>query len=123
MTPECPRACLGPVCRVDSPRWGSFWRCGVCGHEWPGAEGSATRRLRARAGALTKWAMTTDRSAATSAARAAFLRRFEEQVDPAGQLEPAERAKRADYARRAYMSRLALRSVAARRRKHRRDAA
>lgn len=40
----------------------------------------------------------------------AFLRRFEDQVDPARVLPPEERAKRALAARRVHMSRLALKS-------------
>ncbi len=118
LPPACPRGCNGPVSRVDSARWGSFWRCGACGHEW-----NSTLALRARAAALSKWAATSDRAAATSAARTAFLRRFELEVDPHCELDPAERARRAELSRRAYMTRLALRSVTVRRAKRARNAA
>ncbi|TMC08296.1 MAG: hypothetical protein E6J41_13905 [Chloroflexi bacterium] len=74
-------------------------------------------------GAFSKWAATEDRTAATSPARAAFMRRFELEVDPAGKLDPRERSKRAEFARRAYMTRLALRSVATRRARRGRGAA
>ncbi len=85
--------------------------------------GSGGARQRARIGALTKWATTVDRTAATSAARAAFMRRFELEVDPRGELDSRERRKRAEFARRAYMARLALRSVTARQAKRGSDAA
>ncbi len=116
--PACPRRCNGPVTRVESARWGSFWRCGTCGREW-----DSTLAMRGRVAALSRWAATSDRTAATSAARAAFLRRFEREVDPHCELEPGERARRAEYSRRAYMTRLAVRSVNARRAKHGTDAA
>ena len=50
----------------------------------------------------------------TTAARSAFLNRFEREVDPDGVLSPAERAKRADHARKAYMTKLAYKSAKAR---------
>jgi hypothetical protein len=50
-------------------------------------------------------------------ARRAALARFEEQVDPEGQLSATERARRAEHAMRAHMTRLALRSAQARRRR------
>lgn len=56
-------------------------------------------------------------SAATARARAAFLARFEAEVDPDGELEPDERRRRALAARRADFARLALRSAKARRRR------
>jgi hypothetical protein len=49
------------------------------------------------------------------AARAAFIARFEKEVDPERTLPVAERARRAESARRAHMSRLALASSKARR--------
>lgn len=53
----------------------------------------------------------------TRAARAAFLARFEREVDPEGVLDPEDRAARAAAARKAYMLRLALKSREARRRR------
>jgi hypothetical protein len=47
--------------------------------------------------------------------RAAFLARFERQVDPDGHLDPQERARRAELARRAYFARLSLAAAKARR--------
>lgn len=75
---------------------------------------AAQRVLRARIGA---YSLHSQRSAGetTAKARAAFLARFEEQVDPLGQLAPDERFRRALAARRAYFTRLALRSGQARR--------
>ena len=73
------------------------------------------RVLRARIGGHSKWAKTSDRTAATATARQAFLNRFEKQVDPDGVLDPAERARRAESARKAHFTRLALRSAQARR--------
>jgi hypothetical protein len=49
-------------------------------------------------------------------ARAAFLRRFEIEVDPEGLLSPGERQERAQAALRAHMARLALKSAKVRRR-------
>jgi hypothetical protein len=51
----------------------------------------------------------------TGPARAAFLDRFERQVDPDGVLNPEERARRAAHAKTAYFTALALRSAKARR--------
>jgi hypothetical protein len=72
--------------------------------------------LSGRLGAYSKWANTPDRAAATAPGRAAFLERFERQVDPDGTLTAEERATRAAYARKAYFARLALKSAQARRR-------
>lgn len=72
------------------------------------------RRLRASQAAHSSWAQTTDRTARTAPGTAAFLDRFERQVDPAGQLDPQERARRAASARKAYFTRLALKSSRAR---------
>lgn len=74
------------------------------------------RSLIARIAAHVSWANTPDRAARTARGRAAFLDRFDRQVDPDGTLPPAERARRAENARRAYFSALALRSAQARRR-------
>jgi hypothetical protein len=71
--------------------------------------------MRARLAAHTSWARTVDRTARTSAARRAFMDRFELEVDPDGVLLPAERARRADSARKAYFTKLAYRSARARR--------
>ena len=54
----------------------------------------------------------------TRAARTAFLGRFEDQVDPRGELPEGERRRRAEAAKRAYFSRLAYES-ARKRAKHR----
>jgi hypothetical protein len=63
--------------------------------------------LRARIAAHSRWATCDDRREATSKARAAFMDRFERQVDPEGKLAPAERAKRAANARSAHFAKLA----------------
>ena len=72
------------------------------------------RALAARIGAHSKWAVT-DPIEGTAAARAAFLDRFEREVDPDGVLPPEQRARRAEHARKAYFTRLALASAKARR--------
>ena len=74
----------------------------------------AERKLHAQLAAHTKWAKCDDPSAATAPARSAFLRRFEDEVDPDRTLDPAERARRAEHARKAYFKRLALKSARAR---------
>ncbi len=75
-------------------------------------------RNRARLGAFAQHAAYDTRET-TRAAREAFSRRFEREVDPEGVLSPAERARRAEAAKRAYFQRLALRSAQARRKKTR----
>lgn len=75
----------------------------------------AERTLRAKLAAHTKWA-THDPVEGTAKARAAFLDRFEQEVDPTGALDPAERKRRAEHARKAYFAKLALKSAQARRR-------
>jgi hypothetical protein len=72
------------------------------------------RSIRARIGALALHSQR-DRRETTAAGRAAFLGRFEREVDPDGLLDPAERARRAEFARKAYFARLALASAKARR--------
>ncbi len=57
----------------------------------------------------------------TAPARAAFLARFEREVDaadPEGELDPIERARRIEYARRLYFARLAYRSQVVRAARH-----
>jgi hypothetical protein len=51
----------------------------------------------------------------TAASRAAFLQRFEDEVDPDRVLPEGERLRRAEHARKAHMLRLALLSAKARR--------
>ena len=60
-----------------------------------------------RIGGLVK-SSRHDPRAATAAARESFLKSFEAQVDPEGELPPEERSRRALALRRAHMSRLAL---------------
>jgi hypothetical protein len=76
----------------------------------------AERSLRAR---LAAYAMHARHDARQSSAngRAAFLARFEREVDPDSRLDPEERRRRAEHARSAYFIRLALASAAARRAK------
>ncbi len=66
------------------------------------------RQLIAQLAAHELHAQVADPSAHTAPARAAFLDRFERQVDPDATLSSAERARRAEHARKAYFSRLAL---------------
>ncbi len=77
----------------------------------------SARSLAGKIAAHTRWSAEPDRTAATQKARDAFLARFEEQVDPDGQLTPQERARRAESARKAHFQRLALESAKARRRR------
>lgn len=74
----------------------------------------AERTLRARLAAYTLHSRRDARET-TAPARAAFLRRFDAQVDPEASLPPKERARRAEAARRAHFARLALRSARVRR--------
>jgi hypothetical protein len=75
----------------------------------------AERTLRARVAAHVQWSREPDPTARTANGRAAFLARFEAEVDPDGTLAPEERRRRAEHARRAYFTRLALASAKARR--------
>lgn len=67
----------------------------------------AERRLSASIAAHESWANTTDRTARTAKARAAFAQRFLDAADG----DPV----RAEHLRAAYYSRLALASAKARR--------
>ena len=75
------------------------------------ADDPAHRFMCASIASNTRWANEPDRTAATSPARAAFDRRFEDQVDLDRALPSAERARRVDSARRAYFMSLALKSA------------
>src|SRR4051794_37415608 len=72
------------------------------------------RAMRAWMAAHHLHANVADPAAHTAPARAAFLSRFEREVDPEGLLDPRERARRAEHARKAYFTRLALASAHAR---------
>ena len=74
--------------------------------------------LRGRIGAYCLHA-THDPRKTTAAGRAAFLARFEREVDPEGLLTVEERIRRAEAARKAYFARLALKSAQAGRRSSR----
>lgn len=82
---------------------GEKWRCHIAGKD-----------INRRIAAEISWSRTIDRSARTRPAREAFLKRFETEVDPDGQLAPEERYRRAEHAKRAYMLSLAKRAVASR---------
>ena len=73
------------------------------------------RTLRSRLAAHQSWAMTPDVSARTAPGRAAFLARFDDEVDPDRSLPEVERQRRAEHARRAYFARLAFAAAMARR--------
>jgi hypothetical protein len=81
----------------------------------PGNEpaGRTERSLRARIAAYALHAQRDSRET-TAKGRAAFLARFDREVDPEGLLEPDERRRRAEQARRAYFARLSLAAVKAR---------
>jgi hypothetical protein len=64
-------------------------------------------------------AQISDPAEHTAPARAAFLSRFEREVDPEGVLDPQERARRAEHAKKAYFLKLALASRKARAAKRR----
>ena len=75
---------------------------------------SAERTLAGRIGAFSLHAQGGTN---TKPARAAFLARFEKQVDPNGVLSITERIRRAAAARKAHFARMALKSAKARRRR------
>ena len=77
----------------------------------------ADRFMAASIAAHTRWAHEPDRSRATPAAREAFNRRFEDEVDPDRTLPEKACARRAESAKNAYFMRLALKSAKSRQRK------
>ena len=87
------------------------------------AHDPADRFMIAAVAANTRWATEPDRTAATSPARAAFDRRFEDQVDPERTLPAPERARRVECARKAYFMSLALKSAQSRGNRARGDVA
>ena len=74
------------------------------------------RTLVGRIGAHAAHAHNDSREQ-TAAARAKFLTRFIDEVDPNRELPEAERIKRAEHAKSAYFTKLALRSAKARARR------
>lgn len=81
------------------------------------AASSSARSLQNRAAAHTRWSRCEDRKAALEPARSAFLKRFEDEVDPERTLSPEERARRTASAQSAYYLKLAAAGVAARKAK------
>src|SRR4051794_29606005 len=81
------------------------------------ASDKSNRVLRARMAAHLLHAQISDEAEHTAPARAAFLSRFEREVDPGGVLDPIERARRAEHAKKAYFIKLALASRNARAKK------
>jgi len=77
---------------------------------------SAQRSLQGRIGAFVTHSRHDPRET-TAAARATFLARFEDEVDPERVLSEPERLRRATMARKAYFARLAWRSSVARTKK------
>jgi hypothetical protein len=71
------------------------------------------RRLRAQAAAYERWSKEDPREG-TKPARAAYIRRFVDQVDPDRILPEPERERRAQAALKAHMARMALASSRAR---------
>ncbi len=74
----------------------------------------AQRSLRARIGGHALHA-SVDSTVHTAPARAAFLAKFEDEVDPDHLLPEPERKRRAEHARKAYFAKLAMASAKARR--------
>lgn len=70
-------------------------------------ESTELRRQRARHAALTRWAAIPP-AERSRRAKAAYRRRFENQVDPNRELSPADRAVLVDAAIRAYVARMGL---------------
>lgn len=82
----------------------------------------ADMALRGRIGAYVTHSRHDSREI-TSNARAAFLSKFDREVDPDGVLPEAERERRAGFARKAHFARLARASAATRRKRRGREAA
>jgi len=71
----------------------------------------AQRSLRAR---MAAYSLHAAGKTSTAAGRAAFLSRFDRQVDPDGTLAPEVRVRRSAFARKAYFAGLALKASRAR---------
>lgn len=69
--------------------------------------------MRARLAAHTLHSKV-DPTQHTAPARAAFMQRFIDEVDPNRELPEAERFRRAEHAKKAHFTRLALKSAKAR---------
>lgn len=74
----------------------------------------APNTSQARAGAHKSWSRTEDRTARTAPGTAAFMAKFEKQVDPEGRLAPEVRAAMAEHARKAYFIELSEKAARAR---------
>jgi hypothetical protein len=70
--------------------------------------------LRGRVGGLVR-ASRYDGREMTASARAAFLAKLEQEVDPGGLLAPEERLRRAEALRRAHLARASLAAAEKRR--------
>lgn len=58
-------------------------------------------------GAMRQWSQTPDRAAHTAPARAAFMAKFEREVDPDGIYDSKTRAEMAEYRIKEHFARLA----------------
>jgi hypothetical protein len=75
----------------------------------------AERTARAKLAANARWAKTKNRTVATQPARDALLRKFENQIDPAGTMHPDERVKRAENLKQEHLARMRFQALKARR--------
>ncbi|WP_256334844.1 hypothetical protein [Lentzea albidocapillata] len=82
----------------------------------------AQRTLRAKLGAYTSWANTTNRTARTDAARKAAKNRFRVLADPDGVLPPEMVEERAQALEREHYTRMAFLSARSRQRGSQADA-
>lgn len=121
LMPSVPGAGPGHQVRTNPERYetGDERRAPIVGHGAPRSRRHlpmtpAERSMRARIAAYSLHAQRDARET-TAPARAAFLARFEDLVDPDRILTDAERVRRAESARKAHFTRLALRSAQARR--------
>lgn len=74
------------------------------------------RKVRAKLASQAMWARNNGYEH-LAPARAAFMAKFEKEVDPEGALAPDERARRAEHAKKAYFLRLTLKAQVAKRKK------
>lgn len=72
------------------------------------------RTLRAQLAAYTRWSKTPDTVSALAPARAGYMARWENEVDPDRKLSPGDRARLARSAMKAHMARMSLKSSQAR---------
>lgn len=109
------RVVFRAICRENGWYWPQVAKLARRGPgDGPNRLTASQRSQQGKMASHSSWARTVNPPKRTANARAAFLARFEREVDPEGQLPAKERIRRAEQRRRAYFQGLALKSSLAR---------